>query len=104
MAAEEAELPGRGREEWSEESGRYVMSVAVSLTGVDAYRIRRYEAAGLVRPVRTAGGQRLFSDREIRRIREVARLEGEGVNLKGILVILRMRNGATESHGAVKNP
>ena len=76
---------------WTEESGRYVMSVAVSMTGVDAYRIRKYEGAGLVRPTRTEGGQRLFSDRDIRRIREVARLEGEGVNLKGIAVILNMR-------------
>ena len=48
--------PRRGQEEWTEESGRYVMSVAVSMTGVDAYRIRKYEAAGLVSPERTEGG------------------------------------------------
>jgi MerR family transcriptional regulator, heat shock protein HspR len=90
MAGDE-ELSYRGTEEWSEESGRYVMSVAMSMTGVDAYRIRKYEVAGLVRPVRTAGGQRLFSDRDISRIREVAKLEEEGVNLKGIAVILGMR-------------
>jgi len=80
------------------------MSVATSLTGVDAYRIRRYEAAGLVKPARTSGGQRLFSDRDVRRICEVARLEGEGVNLKGILVILRMREGLVEADGDVRNP
>ncbi|MFW6103094.1 MAG: MerR family transcriptional regulator [Chloroflexota bacterium] len=72
--------------------GKYVMSVAVRLTGVEASRIRRYESAGLVSPDRTAGGQRLFSDPDIDVIREVARLENEGVNLKGIEVILRMKS------------
>lgn len=76
-----------------QEYGRYVMSVAVSLTGVDAYRIRRYEAAGLLSPMRTKGGKRLFSDRDITRIREVKRLEGEGINLKGIEVIFSMSEG-----------
>ena len=93
------ERPGNAREEWTEDSGRYVMSVAVSLTGVDAYRIRRYEAVGLVRPARTEGGRRLFSDSDVIRIREVTRLEGEGVNLRGIQVILRMKGGAQMEGG-----
>ena len=97
-----AEADGRpesAREEWTEESGRYVMSVAVSLTGVEAYRIRRYEAVGLVRPARTVGGRRLFSDHDVARIREVARLEGEGVNLRGIEVILRMKGKSQVESG-----
>ncbi len=67
------------------------MSVAVSMTGVDAHRIRKYEAAGLVTPARTSGGQRLFSDRDVSRIREIAGLEAEGINLKGIEVIIHMK-------------
>ena len=97
------ERPGNAREEWTEDSGRYVMSVAVSLTGVDAYRIRRYEAVGLVRPARTEGGRRLFSDSDVARIREVTRLEGEGVNLRGIQVILRMKGGAQVEGGGERN-
>ena len=79
---------------WDEE-GKYVMSIAVSMTGVDAHRIRRYEAAGVLKPCRTGGGQRLFSDADIVLIREVAELEREGVNLKGIRVILEMRCGSS---------
>ncbi len=79
------------RTDSTEDAGRYVMSVAVTMTGVDAHRIRKYEDAGLVKPSRTGGGQRLFTDGDIARIREVARLEREGVNLKGIEVILRMK-------------
>lgn len=90
MAAEMGRQ-NQGDPEWGEDAGRYVMSVAVSMTGVDAHRIRKYEGAGLVVPMRTAGGQRLFSDRDIARIREVAEMEAEGVNLKGIAVIIGMK-------------
>ena len=76
---------------WGQDAGRYVMSVAVAMTGVDAHRIRKYEAAGLVTPARTAGGQRLFSDRDVSRIRESAGLEAEGINLKGSEVIIHMK-------------
>ncbi len=67
------------------------MCVAVSMTGVEDYRIRRYEAAAIISPKRSPGGQRLFSDRDIARIRAAAQLEADGVNLKGVLLILNMR-------------
>ena len=73
--------------------GKYTMAVAVSLTGVEAHRIRRYEEAGLLKPVRTKGGQRLYSDEEIELIKDIAELEREGINLHGISAILAMRRG-----------
>lgn len=73
--------------------GKYTMAVAVSLTGVEAHRIRRYEEAGLLKPVRTKGGQRLYSDNEIKLIKDIAELEKEGINLHGISAILAMRRG-----------
>jgi len=75
--------------------GKYVMSVAVGLTGIEAHRIRRYEAAGLLCPCRTGGRQRLFSDDDIEVIREIAGLEEKGVNLTGVRVILEMSRGGT---------
>ena len=79
-----------------EDVGKYVMSVAVRLSGVGAAKIRRYESAGFLSPVRTEGGQRLFSDRDIAVIRDVAELETKGVNLKGVKVIIAMRHQAAE--------
>ena len=75
--------------------GKYVMSVAVGLTGIEAHRIRRYEAAGLLCPCRTGGRQRLFSDDDIEVIREISGLEEQGVNLTGVRVILEMRKGGS---------
>ncbi len=76
--------------------GKYVMSVAVGMTGIEAHRIRRYEAAGLLCPCRTPGGQRLFSDEDIRAIKKIAELEEQGVNLSGVKVILNMKTGEYE--------
>ncbi len=73
--------------------GKYTMSVTVRLTTVQAYRIRRFEQFGLLSPTRTHAGQRLYSDIEISLIREIARLGGEGINLRGINAILAIRRG-----------
>jgi len=86
-------MAGREDEQASSEgvSGKYTMSVAVMLTGVEAHRIRRFEVCGLLKPARTEGGQRLYSDPEIEFIREIAKLENEGINMPGVKVILAMR-------------
>ena len=69
------------------------MLVTVRLTTVNAPRIRRFEQFGLISPARTEGGQRLFSDTEIELIREIALLEREGANLRGVRMILAIRKG-----------
>ncbi len=74
-------------------TAKYTMAVASLLTKVEAHRIRRYEEASLLKPARTPAGQRLYSDREIVLIREISRLESEGINFAGIKAILAMRRG-----------
>ncbi len=76
-----------------EEIGKYTMSVAVMLTNVEAYRIRRFEKAGLLKPHRSEAGQRRYSDTEIGLIKSIATLEGEGINLQGVKAIMAMRKG-----------
>jgi DNA-binding transcriptional MerR regulator len=69
------------------------MAVTVKLTGIESHRIRRYEAGGMLSPERTGGNQRLFSENDIEMIKQVARLEDEGINIEGIKAILAMRRG-----------
>ena len=71
----------------------FTMAIAVKLTGVDPYRIRKYEEGGLLNPERTEGNQRLFSERDIEIIKQAAKLEDEGINVEGIKAILAMRRG-----------
>ncbi len=75
----------------------YVISIAARLVGMHQQTLRYYERAGLIRPKRTAGNIRMYSNRDIQRIREAQRLIDQlGVNLAGVDVILRMRDQMRE--------
>lgn len=67
----------------------YVISVAAELTGMHAQTLRTYDRMGLVTPMRTSGGGRRYSQRDISRLRTIQRLsQEEGVNLAGIKTII----------------
>ena len=67
----------------------YVISVAAELTGMHAQTLRTYDRMGLVSPMRTSGGGRRYSQRDISRLRTIQRLSKEdGVNLAGIKTII----------------
>ncbi len=55
--------------------------------------LRLYEAKGLVRPSRTPGGTRLYSELDIERLRLIQRLTTElGLNLAGVEQVLRLED------------
>jgi len=69
----------------------YVISVAARLVELHPQTLRNYDRIGLIRPSRTAGRVRLYSRRDIERLRKIARLTDDlGVNLAGVEVILNM--------------
>jgi MerR family transcriptional regulator/heat shock protein HspR len=69
----------------------YVISIASKLVEMHTQTLRYYEALGLVAPRRSSGNKRLYSLRDIERLRKIGRLVGElGVNLAGVEVILYM--------------
>jgi MerR family transcriptional regulator/heat shock protein HspR len=71
---------------------RYVISVAAQILGVHPQTLRLYEREGLVEPKRTGGKIRLYSERDLERIRCIMRLTNDlGVNLAGAEAILNMR-------------
>jgi MerR family transcriptional regulator/heat shock protein HspR len=68
---------------------RYSISVAAELAGMHPQTLRAYEAKGLVRPRRTPGGTRRYSDRDVERLRKIGVLTGElGMNLAGATRVL----------------
>jgi MerR family transcriptional regulator/heat shock protein HspR len=69
----------------------YVISVAATLAGLHPQTLRQYDRLGLVSPNRTGGRNRLYSMRDIARLREVQRLASDGVNLSGIMRILDLK-------------
>lgn len=70
----------------------YVISVAAELAGVHPQTLRMYERKGLLQPERTAGNNRLYSDNDVQKLREIQRLTQEiGVNLAGVRMIMELR-------------
>jgi MerR family transcriptional regulator, heat shock protein HspR len=77
--------PGTGR-------GVYGISVAAELTGIGTQNLRLYESRGLLQPERTAGGTRRYSDQDLTRLRRIAALLENGLNLAGIAMVLDLEN------------
>ena len=74
-----------------EEEPRYGISIAARMVGVQTHTLRYYESVGIIEPYRSRGNIRLYSDRDIARLRQAkALMEDLGVNLAGVEVILRM--------------
>ena len=72
---------------------RYMISVAAELVGMHPQTLRIYEQKGLVRPKRTAGNTRLYSDSDVERLRLIQQLTSEvGLNLVGVAQVLYMED------------
>jgi len=72
---------------------RYMISVAAELVRMHPQTLRIYEQKGLVRPKRTAGNTRLYSDRDVARLQLIQRLTSEtGLNLAGVERVLRLED------------
>lgn len=70
----------------------YTMAIATELLGLPAATLRLYERKGLVVPARTDGGTRRYSADDIERMRRVAQLQVDGVNLAGIGRVMELED------------
>ena len=76
-----------------DERPRYMISVAAELVGMHPQTLRIYEAKGLVRPKRTPGNTRLYSEADLERLRLIQTLTTElGLNLAGVETVLRLED------------
>jgi MerR family transcriptional regulator/heat shock protein HspR len=65
--------------------------------------LRMYETKGLVRPQRTPGGTRLYSEADVVRLRIIQRLTTElGLNLAGAELVLRLEDELRKAHAQVE--
>jgi len=72
---------------------RYMISVAAELVGMHPQTLRIYEQKGLVRPKRTPGNTRLYSELDVERLRLIQRLTTElGLNLAGVERVLALED------------
>ena len=76
----------------SRSRGVYAISVAAELTGAGVQNLRVYERKGLVRPSRTDGQTRRYSEDDLERVRRVLDLLERGLNLAGIALVLDLED------------
>ena len=70
----------------------YFISVASTLSGIHPQTIRTYEEKGLIKPYRTGGGTRRYSQEDIDKLIQIQNLSQRGINLDGIKIIYEMRD------------
>jgi MerR family transcriptional regulator/heat shock protein HspR len=70
-----------------------MISVAAELVGMHPQTLRIYESKGLVRPGRTPGGTRLYSEHDLERLRLIQRLTTDlGLNLAGVARVIALED------------
>jgi MerR family transcriptional regulator/heat shock protein HspR len=84
QADEARPAPGRGK--------YYMISVVAKSYGIHPQTLRLYEREGLLKPSRTEGNTRLYSEEDLRQLEVILNLTRDlGVNLAGVEIILNMR-------------
>lgn len=82
--------------------GVYIISVAARILEMHPQTLRKYERAGLVRPSRTVGMLRLYSDEDIARLRLIKHLVNElGLNVAGVQLVLQLFNSLLNTRNGV---
>jgi MerR family transcriptional regulator/heat shock protein HspR len=72
--------------------GAYMISAVAEMYGIHPQTLRLYEREGLLKPSRTEGNTRLYTDDDLQRLEFILSLARElGVNIAGIAIILQMR-------------
>ncbi len=85
------------------ETGLYFISMAARLLDMHPQTLRKYERLGLVRPTRTVGAMRVYTQDELDRLRTIKYLvEDAGVNLAGVQRLLEIAEAVQRLRPLVK--
>lgn len=82
----------------------YMIGVVAEMLKVHPQTLRFYEKKGLVRPGRTEGQTRMYSEEDLEDIARLLRLTRDlGVNLAGVEIILKMRRRMTDMQRQIED-
>jgi MerR family transcriptional regulator, heat shock protein HspR len=77
--------------------GAYMISAVAEMYDIHPQTLRLYEREGLLKPSRTEGNTRLYTDEDLERLEFILNLARDlGVNIAGIAIILQMRERMEE--------
>jgi len=79
----------------------FMISVVSKMLKIHPQTLRLYEREGLLKPTRTKGNTRLYSEADIENIRQIMTLTRElGVNLAGIEIIMNLKQQIEDMKGS----
>jgi len=82
--------------------GAYMISAVAEMYGIHPQTLRLYE--GLLKPSRTEGNTRLYTDEDLQRLEFILSLARDlGVNISGIAIILQMRERMEEMQRQIQD-
>ncbi len=81
----------------------YLISIVSNMLNIHPQTLRQYERDGLISPSRTEGRMRLYSQRDIDRMKMILRLTRDlGVNIAGIDIILQLKEQMEEMENEIE--
>ena len=81
----------------------YLISVVAKVLSIHPQTLRQYEREGLLEPSRTEGKMRLYSEKDMDRIKMILRLTRDlGVNLAGVDIILQLKDQIKQSEAVIR--
>jgi len=84
--------------------GAYMISSVAEMYGIHPQTLRLYEREGLLKPSRTEGNTRLYTDEDLQRLEFILNLARDlGVNISGIAIILQMRERMEEMQRQIQD-
>ena len=75
---------------FNEEQGVFMISVAAELAEMHPQTLRQYEQRGLIAPKRSPKNTRLYSQRDVERLRRIQEMTAQGLNLVGVETVLAL--------------
>jgi MerR family transcriptional regulator/heat shock protein HspR len=86
---------------FDQEQGVFMISVAAELAEMHPQTLRMYEQRGLIAPKRSPKNTRLYSQRDVERLRRIQEMTAEGLNLAGVEMVLALENQVQRLRGEV---
>jgi len=84
--------------------GAYMISAVAEMYGIHPQKLRLYEREGILKPSRTEGNTRLYTDEDLQRLEFILNLARDlGVNISGIAIILQMRERMEEMQRQIQD-
>jgi MerR family transcriptional regulator/heat shock protein HspR len=87
---------------FDEEQGVFMISVAAELAEMHPQTLRMYEQRGLIAPKRSPKNTRLYSQRDVERLRRIQEMTAQGLNLVGVETVLALEERVAKLSGEMQ--